>query len=383
LPTALANAEDSARNDHRRDLAEFFLAHDMGAESRAYLSLMREDNADLASEPAFLALRGIAHLQIGRYEAAREDLSHEGLDGEPQIALWRARAAAALEAWRAVREHYHAGVEALPNYEETRRARFQLASLRAALGQGNLDAAEREVRVLTSYDLPKPLATRVTLLQGRLFAEQARNDRALTAFDNVIAADYRPTRVRAELSRVQTLLDEDAISREEAITELERLRYVWRGDKVELTALRLLGDLYVEGQNYRKALSRMRTAVTHFTDRPAARAVTRRMGEVFRSLFLDGKAQEMTPLRALALYYDFQELTPVGYEGPSDRVPFSESTDGLATQLRTLLREDISHEPVSVPTATDTVAQYLELYDLGPADSDSTVTSSDVSTVGS
>ena len=36
---------------------------------------------------------------------------------------------------------------------------------------------------------------------------------------------------------------------------------------------------------------------------------------MFRSLFLDGDADQMEPVRALALYYDFRELTPVGKEG--------------------------------------------------------------------
>lgn len=63
--------------------------------------------------------------------------------------------------------------------------------------------------------------------------------------------------------------------------------------------------------------------------------------------------------------------TPVGYAGPADRVRFSASTEGLANHLRILLQENVSHEPVSVPTAAETAAQYVELYDRAPTESDS------------
>jgi hypothetical protein len=36
---------------------------------------------------------------------------------------------------------------------------------------------------------------------------------------------------------------------------------------------------------------------------------------VFKQLFLSGDADRMEPVRAMALYYDFRELTPVGKEG--------------------------------------------------------------------
>lgn len=39
------------------------------------------------------------------------------------------------------------------------------------------------------------------------------------------------------------------------------------------------------------------------------------MGSVFATLFLEGKAQELEPVKALALFYDFRELVPAGRQG--------------------------------------------------------------------
>ena len=39
------------------------------------------------------------------------------------------------------------------------------------------------------------------------------------------------------------------------------------------------------------------------------------MNQVFRDLFLDGSANQMSEVSALALYYEFRELTPAGSDG--------------------------------------------------------------------
>ncbi len=39
------------------------------------------------------------------------------------------------------------------------------------------------------------------------------------------------------------------------------------------------------------------------------------MGSVFATLFLEGKAQVLEPVKALALFYDFRELVPAGRQG--------------------------------------------------------------------
>jgi hypothetical protein len=39
------------------------------------------------------------------------------------------------------------------------------------------------------------------------------------------------------------------------------------------------------------------------------------MAKIFEGLFLQGKADDLPPVQALALFYDFRELTPVGAQG--------------------------------------------------------------------
>src|SRR3546814_19465101 len=73
---------------------------------------------------------------------------------------------------------------------------------------------------------------------------------------------------------------------------------------------------YVQQNRQRDALLALREAVTNFPDGPVARNAAQRMREVFASIYHGPGDPEVPPLRALALYQEFMELTPAG---PEDR----------------------------------------------------------------
>jgi predicted negative regulator of RcsB-dependent stress response len=107
----------------------------------------------------------------------------------------------------------------------------------------------------------------------------------------------------------------DRIDRQEAIERLERLRFAWRGDEFEAVLLRRLASLYEQEQQYRKALRTLEQVSAHLPNTPQAAMATEEMREIFVDLFLDGEADNMQPVKALALYEDFRELTPPGETG--------------------------------------------------------------------
>jgi tetratricopeptide (TPR) repeat protein len=102
---------------------------------------------------------------------------------------------------------------------------------------------------------------------------------------------------------------------EDAIEELERLRFVWRGGEDEFNLLRRLGGLYIKIKNYRKGLQALRQAATYYRDNKYAPEVTQEMSDTFKNLYLKGEADRMPPLTAIALYDEFKELTPAGNLG--------------------------------------------------------------------
>ena len=106
-----------------------------------------------------------------------------------------------------------------------------------------------------------------------------------------------------------------ALTPQQAAAQLEPLRWRWRGDATELAVIRSLGEIYLSQGRYREALNALRGAGTRFSRLPQSAELQQDLSQAFRSLFLEGAADGLQPVQALALFYDFRELTPVGAEG--------------------------------------------------------------------
>ena len=106
-----------------------------------------------------------------------------------------------------------------------------------------------------------------------------------------------------------------AIRIDEAIDQLSGNVVMWRGDKIEQINTLNLGKLYMDKGKYRQGFTLLKAAVSKFKSDDIGRDTAKYMGDVFESLYLGGKASEMLPFKALSLFYDFRQLTPIGRKG--------------------------------------------------------------------
>lgn len=65
----------------------------------------------------------------------------------------------------------------------------------------------------------------------------------------------------------------------------------------------------------------MRTVGGRLPDLPEALQLQADLAGAFRAMFLDGYADGLQPVQALAMFYDFRELTPIGADGASLAAP--------------------------------------------------------------
>ena len=93
------------------------------------------------------------------------------------------------------------------------------------------------------------------------------------------------------------------------------LTTIWRGDETEIEALKVLAHLYTEDGRYRDAFYTMRSAMAARPDSALTRQIQDEAAATFDSLFLTTKGDAIPPIDALALFYDFRELTPIGARG--------------------------------------------------------------------
>jgi hypothetical protein len=315
LMTQIAQLPEQDRANFRLRLVRLFLAHELSVEALGVLRVAEEEDGDVVNDPVFRAMRGIARLMAGRFARAREDLLSLGLDKDPHAALWRVLVEAADGDWSAVLDQFEDGRQALAAYPPVYRARFQLAAARAALETGAPQAAAASLEAVKGNDLAARDDAERGLLRARLAEALGESEAAMAGYSQLAGSRVRPVAVEAELRRINAFLHAGLMTREDAISALESVTVIWRGDELELSALRKLAELYVEDGRYRAALEAMKTAVVNHESGQLAQLIGDDITRLFNRLFLDGLADGLEPIAALGLYYDFRELTPVGRRG--------------------------------------------------------------------
>ena len=155
---------------------------------------------------------------------------------------------------------------------------------------------------------------RMAYLDGMRKQADGDLEGALASFDQAAAIDPRRGRARAELARTLLLRREERISVDQAIAALDALRFAWRGDEIELRLLQKLGRLSLQAGDYPAPLRTLKLA-SGLPGLPGSDETTKQMTQAFEQLYLKGGADRLPPVKALALYEEFKELTPAGDKG--------------------------------------------------------------------
>jgi hypothetical protein len=153
------------------------------------------------------------------------------------------------------------------------------------------------------------------LVKARIDAAENRYKAAAPQFTVVENGGVERLAAQAIYYQASAALNAGAISPAQAIDILERLRFRWRGDGLEMMTLRKLASLYFAGHQWREGLRTLRVATKNFEGNDAARAAQDDMRAAFVNLYLKGGADKLQPVEALALFWDNQDLTPIGADG--------------------------------------------------------------------
>lgn len=317
---SLAEVPDDRLNAARLDYAGFLMAHDRSREALGVLRVVQRDDEQLMARPENLALMAAANILANRPEEALQLLNDPRLDGFAESAIWRGAALAAQGEYLDAHTAFGPGDSLLSRYPFPLRARLGLLRIETLFANRDVRAAESWISNLEQErgSLTRGQQAELDYHRGRLAVAQTDFDLGEEIFEEVIKSGDRKFAYRAELALVTLGLRQGFMDQDEALERMERLRYAWRGDRSELHLLRRLGELYLEQPDYFEGLGVYRTAVQYFPDDPVADDLAGEMVEVFGQLFLEGGADDLAPLRAIALYEEFSELTPAGEVG--DRV---------------------------------------------------------------
>lgn len=316
LRRKVAESGDEHRNRARLDLAQYYLANGLGPEADAVISAMEHDDPLIAQRLQFRALKAAVKFLNREYEEAERLLDDERLRKIPEMQLWRAVTLAARgrpnEGARDLLESVHV----LDYYPPELLSRLGPLAIEQALIVGNPEAGMDLIeKMLATPGLSENKILDVQYLKGIFEEEAGELEQAVATWDQVAEGGNRKARAHAIFDRTELLMRLERLTVEDAIEQLQKLRFAWRGDAFEMALLKRIGELQIQNKDFREGLNTLRQVAIFFPNTPVATEATDMMHKTFENLYLGDEISNIPAIKAVALYDEFRELTPAGDKG--------------------------------------------------------------------
>jgi tetratricopeptide (TPR) repeat protein len=315
LVNAVAQATGSQRTPARLDLARFYLSRGMYPEAKAVLDLVLEDTKPGQELPEALMTHAIACTLMGRPDLGLKDLANPGIGASYNAQLWKALAYARQQKWTEAREKFKNVELAVSSLPLELQVIAISEAMRASLEAKDFSGAAARSSELDLLEIAPEMKPSVLLMQGRLDEALGREKDALGKYHEVIASSDRPAASEARLLEIALLQKRDEISRDDALRGLETLAVTWRGDGIEIRAMQMLARIYSALGRYGESLSAARTATDLQSNSEVSRQIQDEAAALFSQIFLSQKGDDLPLIDALAMFYEYRELTPIGRRG--------------------------------------------------------------------
>lgn len=315
LIDAASNAPDDQRLAANLALGKFYLARGFYQEAKGAFDLaLLKPQAQDNMQPALMA-RAVAEILVGRIEPAMKDLNNPVIAGSFDSELWKGLAAARQEKWADAREKFKNVGSAIISLPLDLQRIILIEAMQASLEVRDYDgAAARSNDLQTIGPMPEQ-AMRLRLLRGRLAEALGRDRDALADYRAVRASSDRPSAAEAALDEIALLQRNNKIEPDAALNDLETLSVLWRGDETEIKNLQMLAHLYAEKDRYAEAFAAAMTATRLRPNSEVSRQMQDEASALFAQLFLSDKGDSLPPIKALGLFYQYRDLTPIGRRG--------------------------------------------------------------------
>lgn len=344
LVAAISAVEPALRSLPRLDLAQFYMSRAMYHEAKAVTDVMLSDPLN-KEESGALIMHAIASILIGRPAQGLKDLANPVIGNSHDSQLWKALAYARQGKWADAREKFKNVEFAIASLPLDIQRIVTMDAMRASLEVKDYAGASKRRSELEVVGVPPEAAPGFAVLRGRLAEALGHDKDALDDYRFAVASSDRPAAAEAKQLEVALRQKRDEIGKEEALRELETLSMTWRGDTIEVKTLQMLSRLYAENGRYRDALTAARTATRLQPNAEASRQAQDLASELFTQIFLGPKGDELPPVEALGMFYEFRELTPIGRRGDEliRRLADRLASVDLLDQAAELLQYQVDH----------------------------------------
>jgi len=315
LLEAAASAAPDQRTPARIDLARFYLSRGLYSEAEGVLDLALGDAKSGAEDPIVLIVHSVASTLMGRPDLGLKDLANAAIGTNYDSQLWKAMAYVRLGRWVEAREKFKSVEFAITSLPIELQRIVIVDAMRASLEVRDYPGAAKRAAELEVIGLPADLKPAVSVLRGRLAEALGHDKDAQDEYRSAMTSSDRAAATEARLLDIALRQKRDEISQADSLRELETLAVTWRGDMLEVQTLEMLARIYAETGRYGEAFAASRIATRMSPNSEIARQGQDAAAALFAQLFLGQKGDDLPPIDALAMFYEYRQLTPIGRRG--------------------------------------------------------------------
>jgi hypothetical protein len=188
-------------------------------------------------------------------------------------------------------------------------------TMRASLEVKDYSGAARRRSDLDVVIVTPEMKPSIAILRGRL-AEALGHDRdAQNEYRIAMRSKDREAASEGKLLDLILRQKRTEIAQPDLLRDLETLAMTWRGGEVEVKALQMMAHIYADTGRYNEALMAVRIATKLEPNSEISRQGQDMAAALFAQLFLSPKGDELPPIEALGMFFEFRELTPIGRRG--------------------------------------------------------------------
>jgi hypothetical protein len=315
LIRAVGEAEPDQRPQARLDLARFYMARGMYYEAKGVTEEALTDPNPKKDESITLMVHAVANILIDRPAQALKDLASPAIGSNYDSQMWQALALERQSKWAEAREKFKTVEFAIASLPLDLQRIVTADAMRASLEVKDYAGAAKRRAELDVIGVPGDMLPAASVLRGRL-AEALGHDRdALDEYKIATASNDRKSAAEAKLLEIKLKQKRNEINQADTLRELETLSVTWRGDAIEVKTLQMLSQIYEETGRYAESLQAARTATKLEPNSEVSRAAQDAASALFAKIFLGEKGDQLPPIDALGMFYEFRELTPIGRRG--------------------------------------------------------------------
>ena len=172
------------------------------------------------------------------------------------------------------------------DYPPNLQAKLALVRLETALITRDLRSADEMIKLLEASigNLSRSHRADLNYHKATLAEMQDNGKLAEKIWSDLKQSGDLKNATRSEFSLIKAGYDRGALAIDEAIERLEKLRFQWRGDRLELEVMRRLATFYNLQDDYLNSLNIMRLAVRYFPNDPISEVIAQEMVDILTLL---------------------------------------------------------------------------------------------------